>query len=429
MSEGTGDPQQGQNERTERLRRDLAALALPRDRDSQAHRGHRRAGSGFAIRARLPGAAVGLVAALAAIAWAVWHVLSPAPIRVEVATAAAYAAAAEVPVPVLSGSGYLVPAQPFIAIGSRIAGRIGRYRVDEGDRVGAGDALVELEAAPYRAVVRQLEAGLASARARADLAVRERERARRLFGEGVISRETIDRRESEDRVAKADVAELSASLERARIDLADAVIRAPIDGVVLEIFKQPGEVAVPGGFSGSGDLLRLANLAELRAELDVNEVDLVHVFLGQRAEVTPDAFPTSTYAAEVVELAPQIDRQKGTREVEVRVLDPDDKLLPDMSVRVVFLSKLGGNEGDPVGPPRDAVAIIPRTALRRDAGGRAFVWTAESGRTRRVAVEVADVIGERVVLSEGLRAGERVIVGSQGLREGTRVEIDKPGGN
>jgi RND family efflux transporter MFP subunit len=393
------------------LREELAALHLPPEaKDGAGPASRRRHGVRRALLALL---------LLALVAGAAWRLLAPRALAVEVATAVALDEAAREPVPVLSGTGYLVPAQPFIAIGSRIAGRIERYRVEEGDRVAQGDALVELDAAPYQAVVDQLRSSLESARARLDLAESEVARAARLFEGRVTSREELDRRESETRVARAQVDELEASLSRARIDLADSVIRAPTDGVVLETFKQPGEIAVPGGFAGSGDLLRLANLAEIRAELDVNEVDLPRVRLDQDAEVVPDAFPDARYAARVVKLAPQIDRQKGTRKVEVRVLEPDERLLPDMSVRVTFLAELERGVAANAGG-----AVIPRAALRRSADGRADVWVVVDGRARRTPVEVGDTLGERVVVRAGLRGGEQVLVGAAPERDGQRVEVE-----
>ena len=60
--------------------------------------------------------------------------------------------------------------------------------------------------------------------------------------------------------------------------------------MILEKFKEVGEIAVPGGFAGSGELIRMANLDELRAELDVNESDLSKIEIGQPAEVVPDAY-------------------------------------------------------------------------------------------------------------------------------------------
>ena len=89
---------------------------------------------------------------------------------------------------------------------------------------------------------------------------------------------------------------------------------------MLAKLKEVGEIAVPGGFAGSGDLIRLANLTDMRAEVDVNEADLNRVHLGQPAQVTPDAYPDAHYDAEVVKLYPQVDRQKGTLKVEVHIL-------------------------------------------------------------------------------------------------------------
>ena len=89
------------------------------------------------------------------------------------------------------------------------------------------------------------------------------------------------------------------------------MLRAPRDGVILAKLKEVGEIAVPGGFAGSGDLIRMANLDDLRAEVDVNEADLSRVRLGQPAEVVPDAFPDRHYAAQVVKLYPAGEPPEG----------------------------------------------------------------------------------------------------------------------
>lgn len=400
-------------------RSDLERLRLPRDED----------GAIAAPSSRRWPVLVGAALVLLGAVLALWHYVER-PFPVETVRAVPLAEVAGEAVPVLSGSGYLVPAQPFIAVGSRVAGRIDHYFVEEGDRVRAGQPLVELDSTPFRAAVDQARASLVSARAQRNLAEAELQRAKNLSAQGVLSQDDYDRRESEARVARARVAELEAALDRTQTDLEDSVIRAPTDGVVLETYKQPGEIAVPGGFSGSGDLLRLANLSEVRAELDVNESDLPRVVLGQEAEIVPDAFPDARYAGRVVKLAPQIDRQKGTREVEVVVLEPDDRLLPDMSVRVVFFEHLPGRSGkgdEPAEARLATGAVIPRGALRRDDGGRAFVWVDQEGRAARVPVEVGETLGDRLVVREGLAGGETLIVGAAPPHEGVAlVEASTP---
>src|SRR5439155_715139 len=155
---------------------------------------------------------------------------------------------------------------------------------------------------------------------------------------GVVSAQALDVQENRASVARATVAQLEAELAQARVNLEYTVLRAPTDGVILAKLKEVGEIAVPGGFAGSGDLVRMANLTDIRAEVDVNEADLNRIHLGQRAQVTPDAYPDARYAAAVVKLYPQVDRQKGTLKVEVHVLEPDARLLPDMSARITFLA-------------------------------------------------------------------------------------------
>src|SRR5439155_1478701 len=112
-----------------------------------------------------------------------------APVVEVVQVSATQAAGGEDGVPVLSGAGYVVSADRYIAIGVRVAGRIDRYMVEEGDHVQANDPLVQLDAREYEAGVRRAEANLAQARATAALRATQLVRARALVREGVISKD------------------------------------------------------------------------------------------------------------------------------------------------------------------------------------------------------------------------------------------------
>ena len=398
------------SERDERLRADLQSLRIERPpAAARVQRTRRRGSRGFRVVAAL--------AALLLIALGVRLIRGRA-VPVEVARANAVDATALEPAPVLSGSGYVVTGDRYVSIGVRVAGRIDRYFIEEGQSVRKGDPLVQLDDRDYRAAVGRASASLVLARANVELADAELRRGRELRRSGVISDQELDVLVNKSEVAHAATAQLAADLDAARVNLEYTTLRAPTDGVVLAKLKEVGEIAVPGGFAGSGDLVRIANLSDMRAEVDVNEADLDRVRMGGAARVTPDAYPDRHYAAQVVKLYPQVDRQKGTLKVEVRILEPDAKLLPDMSARVTFLAEppaAGAGE-----TPK--AVLVPARALQRDNDG-SFVWLVEEGRVRRARVETSGEAGDRVRIASGLDGGETVVVGEVALAEGERVTV------
>src|SRR5262245_52586032 len=389
-----------------RVRDDLASLRIDRSRPAKSP-----------SRRRLAAAAAGGALLLLAAGLAAWRWLA-APALVEVAYATrSEPGSAAASGPVLSGSGYVVTGEKYISIGVRVPGRIDRYFVDESDRVTEGQPLVKLDDRDYRAALARAEAELRVIEATVDLREKEIERMRKLRREDVASQAQLDVKENELRVSEAQRAQFQAEIEQARVNLDYTVLRAPSDGVILAKLKEVGEIAVPGGFAGSGDLIRMANLEDLRAEVDVNESDLARVRLDQPAEVVPDAFPDRRYPAKVVKLYPQVNRQKGTLKVEVGILEPDEHLRPDMSVRIHFLG-----EARPAAAGQ-AVVFAPRAALRQE-GGSAFVWVVSEGRLRRQSVRTGAEMGDRVVVAEGLLGGEALVVGdAAGLAEGRSVEV------
>jgi HlyD family secretion protein len=319
---------------------------------------------------------------------------------------------------VLTGSGYVVTGDHYISLGVRVPGRIQAYLVDEGELVKAGQPLVKLDDRNYAAALQEARASLHLAHANLDLRRKELTRSEELHAANVASQADLDLKQNQLRVAEAEIERLVARIAQLEIDLEDTLLRAPANGVVLEKFKEVGEIAVPGGFAGSGELIRLANMDELRAEIDVNESDLSKIEIGQPAEVVPDAYGDRKYRASVVKLYPQINRQKGTLKVEVRILEPDEKLRPDMSVRITFLREAQAAPGG------EGAVLAPREAVRSEAGG-SFVWIVTQGRLRRQSVETGGDAGSgQVIVTHGLAGGEALVVSeAEGLAEGRAVEI------
>jgi HlyD family secretion protein len=324
---------------------------------------------------------------------------------------------------VLTGSGYVVTGDRYISLGVRVPGRIEAYLVEEGQRVEKGQPLVRLDARPFEAALAEARAGLAEARAQVALSTKELKRQGELRAADVGSEAAYDVKKTQLDVTRATVDRLEARVKQLELDLDDAVLRAPTAGIVLEKLKEVSEIAVPGGFAGSGELIRIANTDELRAELDINESDLAKVKQDQPAEIAPDAYPDRRYAARVVKLYPQINRQKGTLKVEVRILEPDEWLRPDMSVRVTFFA------GEPAGGDASAApqVLAPREAVRRDDRGE-YAWVVTEGRLRRQAIaSTGQAADGRAIVSSGLAGGEALVVGDvEGLSEGQRVNASSP---
>src|SRR5262245_27021007 len=377
---------------SERRRDDLAALRIDRSAPAAAER-PRWLGIAYV------GGAAAVFLLLSALLWraTLGRVAEVGVAYAQVSGQGTPAAAA-----VLTGSGYVVTGDRYISLGVRVPGRIEAYLVEEGQRVEKGQPLVKLDARPFQASLAEARAALAEARAQAELATKQLARQNELRSRDVASQDATDVKKTQLDVARATAARLEARVKQLELDLDDTVLRAPTGGIVLEKLKEVSEIAVPGGFAGSGELIRLANTDELRADLDINESDLAKVKLDQPAEIAPDAYPDRRYAARVVKLYPQINRQKGTLKVEVRILEPDPWLRPDMSVRVTFFA------GEPAagagsGPPQ---VLAPREAVRHDAKGD-FAWVVTEGRLRRQALTTAGNAADgRAVVSRGLAGGE-----------------------
>jgi len=402
-------------ERSRAGREDLAALRI--DRGAQPT-GRRPRWVGWLVAAAL--ALAFAVASLAAYRLTLGRVAS-----VRVGYASVSGAGAVPAGELLTGSGYVVTGDRYISLGVRVPSRIERYLVEEGQQVKAGDPLVQLDARQYQAALDSARADLLHARADVELRRKELVRSRELEHRNVSSQADLDVAENRLRVADAEVARLEANVAKLQVDLEDTVVRAPTSGVILEKMKEVGEIAVPGGFAGSGDLIRMANLEDIRAEVDVNEADLARVRLGQPARVTPDAYPERHYDARVVKMYPQINRQKGTLKVEVKIREPDAWLKPDMSVRIGFLADAEPpGEGAAAGD-QHLVVLAPREAMRSEAGS-SFTWVVTDGRLRRQPVELAGTSGDQVVVTKGLAGGEALVLGDVAdLREGERAELQK----
>jgi len=227
-----------------------------------------------------------------------------------------------------------------VDVSANAMGTIVNLAVEEGQSLAAGDLLLEIDPSEYAAAVDALAASVRSARAdlrlaeaSRDKAVQDRDRAEELFAQGLASEENVDAARTSARVEQARVEaaqhrveQVEANLVKARHDLTKVTLTAPMAGVVTRLNVEEGENAIMGTLNNPGTvLLTISDLGTMEAWVEVDETEVVKVALGQKAEVTIDAFPDSTFSGTVTEIAnsPLQVRTGATREAvdfEVKIL-------------------------------------------------------------------------------------------------------------
>ena len=203
-------------------------------------------------------------------------------------------------------------------------GQILVERIEEGQRVKVGDVLVRIDDRDYQAQLRQAYADRDLSEANIVLKRARAERLRELYRQGVQSKDSLDDAENQLSVAEAEYNKAIGAIDFAKFNVTQTVITSPINGVVLQKYRELGDTITafgqsPGG-GGATDIAQLADLSDLRCEVDINESDIAKVKMGTPATVILDAYPDDPFPATVVKIYPEADRQKGTVKVEVRVL-------------------------------------------------------------------------------------------------------------
>ena len=397
----------------------------------------------------------------------VYSTLNAAPLVETVRVMAS--SSADDPGTVLNATGYIV-AHHEIEVASKVVGKVAWIGVEKGNHVTKGQVLVRLEDTEYRAQLEEAEGNLANlqakllelengsrpqeideakanlAQAQADLANAKLvyDRNKSLASEGIVSKQDFDNaqyayqndlakvkslQEAYNLVEvgprKEDIDAMRGQVEQAQglvafdqDQLDNTVIRAPIDGTILERAVEQGEF-VTNGFVGDkgakGYVVTLADLNDLQVELEIAQNDFAKLHMGQVGIVTTDAFPDRKYQGRLTEISPKADRQKATVQVKVQVLHPDSYLRPEMNASVAFLA----NERPQSRTSARPVITVPASAVLNGA-----VFVVFNGHAVRRAVKVAATTSQGVQIQDGLIGGEDVIVHpSPDMKDGERVQL------
>ena len=442
---------------TDTKHKDLAGLRIDRAALEEESGGSRWA------RVYIVGGVV-LIALLGLGTFAYRYLFAPDP-EVEVVRAAAEGGNIAGSV-VLTATGYIVPHHQ-INVNSKVTGRVKWIGVEKGDKVKEGQVLVRLEDEEFRAQYNQARGSADAARAyyeellhgsrpeevaqsqhnldeaRATLANDKitLDRTQDLFRQGVVSKQSLD-----DATAKFDsdqqrvnslqqafalskigpraeeIARAKGQLEQAEGQAAYAkslldatVIRAPVNGTILDRTAEKGELIIAQLTAGS--VVSLADLNDIQADLDIAQDDFAKLTPKQKAIVTVDAFPDLKWNGVIAEVSPQANRQKATVEVKVQILNPDFHLRPEMNTTVRFLAD------ENKGTTQQTVGAVVPTGAIRDADGKKFVFIVLNDKAMKREVKVLSQRSTGALVS-GLNGGESIISSPpESLKDGDKIKV------
>jgi RND family efflux transporter MFP subunit len=330
------------------------------------------------------------------------------------------------------------------SVSSKATGRLEWLGVQEGQHVKEGEIIAKVENRDMAASREQAAAGVSAAKANlgqgeAELADADQslKRSRELAAQNFIAPSAVDTAVARYNKAQAAIDTLRAQIQVAEANLRAAtvafeqtLIRAPFTGIVLTKSANVGDIVTPFSAAAgtTGAVVTMADMSTLEVEADVSEASIAKITLDQPCELQLDAFPDLRLAGSVSRIVPTVDRSKATLIVKVRFDETDDRVLPDMSAKIAFLSrKLLPTERKPV------PAVRPEAIVKRKGKDVVYVVTGETKPADKA--ETPDAKSESKAppstgkieltpVTVGARLGDLVRI--EGLAPGTRVVINPP---
>jgi RND family efflux transporter MFP subunit len=331
-----------------------------------------------------------------------------------------------------------VEAQTEVPVPAKLSAQVVAVRVRVGEKVKAGQVLVELDKKDVSEQVRQAEANLkvaeaslppasgesaaaASARVALESAQADLKRIESLKEQGLASEQAWEQAKAraagaaaqyqavldQERAAKARYEQAQAALELARSQLADATITAPISGIVASLPVEVGQTVSPGVAVAT-----IVNMDQVKIKLNVPEKDVVHLKEGQAAKVRVTSLKGKEFTGKLTSLAPAADARTRSFLAEVTLDNPGYELKPGMFAEVRLVTE---TRKDVVMVPQDAVLV---------EGDEHVVYVVSGNRAHRREVKLGLGNDEAVEVLSGVKEGEDLVVtGQDYLEDGVPVTV------
>src|SRR6516225_11706254 len=290
-----------------------------------------------------------------------------------------------------------------VTINPEVGGRVTKIFFEPGAAVKAGDPLVQLNDAPDRG-------DLANYEAQAHWAETTLQRSSQLAQRQFESREIVDQKQSQLDQARAQIIKTEALIDQ-------KLIRAPFSGQLGTRQIEVGQYVTPGA-----KIVTLTDLSMLFVNFTLPSHMRSEISVGQKVNVTADAFPGRTFSADITTIEPQVSADTRTMTVQATMRNPEGALLPGMFVNAAVVL-----------PPQSDVMLVPETAVEYTLYGDSVYVIREDGKDAngnpllkavRTPVKTGLRVGGKVVILEGVERGDRVIAAGQvKVQNGARVAI------
>lgn len=363
-----------------------------------------------------------------------------------------------------------IKAETEVKISAYVMGRITHLPVKEGDHVKKGQVLVQIDPAAYLAQVKQARASLELAQANLAQSEILYKRNQELFQKGLLSQEAFEQVATQHRLDLARVSQAQAALDQAQDTYRKTTITSPIDGTVVQLNVELGEVVVTGTMNNPGSvIMTVADMSQMEVEAQVDESEVKDIAVGQPAEIQVDALPSQKFSGVVSQVGNAAVSTSSLSSagsaasvnylVRVRINEKSDLLRSGMSANVEITT---ANKKDILVVPIQSVVMRraeaekreaemkkggkgarPRAALadtgagdQGDGSGRRrrekeqeVVYVVESGRAAIVPVTIGVSDQDNIEIISGLKEGQQVIKGPfrvlRNIKHGDRIKVVK----
>jgi membrane fusion protein (multidrug efflux system) len=287
-----------------------------------------------------------------------------------------------------------------VDVSSETYGLLSAVKVEEGDFVKKGQIIAVNDSVLLQAQLQKLKAKVESTKVSMEKLRDNLEVKKKVFSIGGIIQSELNEAEMKYQDALAAYKSALADLEEIQKKIEKTFTKAPISGIVSNKKKWVGESTS----QQDSVIATIIHTGEVYAEADVNESSISYVKVGQRADVTVDAYPSIRFTGKVHLISPTLDTSSRTVKVQIKVLNRKSILKPGMFVRVKVIRESHRN-----------VVAIPREAILTTKDGRTIIFVVVNEIAFARDVQTGSKNENLVVIQKGLKAGEKLVVEGQEL--------------